>query len=73
MQEFYRNLKNGQRVRTQKKNLDALIEKVRENVIDGWLVFKRGRLFRASWDLEGNILPNKMGFGSEFSLLIEFD
>jgi len=72
LKEFH-ELKNGQRVRTKKKAIDALVDRVKEHIVEGWLLFNRGRRYRASWDLEGNILPNKLGFGSEFSLSPKFD
>ena len=64
-------LHQNQMIPTKKRTVVAIVERVKDAVVEGRLVFNRHRFYRASWDLEGKILPNRNGLGSEFSLLLE--
>ena len=65
MNEFFENLKNGQQVKTSDRNVVAIIESVKDGIIEG-RVRIRNKFFRASWDLKGRIRKNL--FGIEYNL-----
>lgn len=75
MSEFFEKLAPGDKVVTNTSTrIPAQIDRIVDDVIEGVIVFgsqggyRRREGYRACWDKEGNILPNRWGLGKEYSL-----
>ena len=67
MTDFFKNLKNGQRVPTSDGRI-AIVSRVIDNVVEGWENFGKGKMVFAKWDIDGHRIDST---GS--SLLSEFE